>query len=271
MPEGLVPRHCSLIVTTYNAPSYLALVLRALGNQGYPEPSEVVVADDGSAEPAAELIGDLAEVVPCTLIHARHEDRGFRAGAARNHAVSKSSGDYLTFLDGDCIVRPNFLAGYARLAQSGYLTRGCRVLLSEGYTLRLLRDQELPPGDRSWLTRRLRGEVNRLLPLLHVPYRWFHKAHRWRGIKSCNLGLWRADFENVNGFDESYVGWGHEDHDLAVRLLRAGIQRKEGRSDVPVIHLWHKKGDRSANQENKKRLEGVLRADYTRAPVGLKR
>ena len=43
----------------------------------------------------------------------------------------------------------------------------------------------------------------------------------------CNLGLWRRDFEKVNGFDETYVGWGFEDHDLAVRLLRCGIKRKE--------------------------------------------
>ena len=116
--EGLMPRHCSIIVTTYNAPSSLALVLKSLGKQDYPKPYEVVVADDGSEQPTAELITELAEIMPYTLIHAWHEDRGFRAAAARNHAVSKSSGDYLIFLDGDCIVRPNFLSGHARLAQS---------------------------------------------------------------------------------------------------------------------------------------------------------
>ena len=87
----------------------------------------------------------------------------------------------------------------------------------------------------------------------------------------CNLGLWRRDFEKVNGFDETYVGWGFEDHDLAVRLLRCGIKRKEGRWYVPVSHLWHKKSDRSGKSQNRVRLQRVLSADYTWAPVGLRK
>ncbi len=269
--RDLEPQHLSIIVSTYNAPSYLALVLRALGKQDYPKPYEVVVADDGSEKPTAELIAELGELMPYTLIHAWHEDRGFRLAAARNHAVSKSSGDYLIFLDGDCIVRPDFLSRHTRLAQSGHVTTGCRVRLSEKYTIQLLRDQEFPPGDRGWLSHRLRGDVNRLLPLLHVPYFRYRKATRWRGIKGGNLGLWCRDFERVNGYDETYVGWGCEDYDLGVRLLRSGLRRKEGRSDVPAIHLWHEETDRSASSENKRRLERVLSADYTWSPVGLKK
>lgn len=266
-----MPRHCSIIVTTYNAPSSLALVLKALGKQDSPKPYEVVVADDGSEQPTAELITELAELMPYTLIHAWHEDRGFRAAAARNHAVSKSSGDYLIFLDGDCIVRPDFLSRHARLAQSGYMMRGSRLMLSESYTAQLLRRQELPPGERSWLRRRLSGEVESILPLLYLPYFRYHRATNFRGIKSCNLGLWRRDFEKVNGFDETYVGWGREDHDLAVRLLRCGIKRKEGQSDVLVAHLWHEKSDRTGTDQNCLRLQRVLSADYTWAPVGLKK
>ena len=266
-----MPQHCSIIVTTYNRPSYLALVLKSLGEQDYPKPYEVVVADDGSEQSTAEIITELAELTPYTLIHAWHEDRGFRAAAARNHAVSKSSGDYLIFLDGDCVVCPNFLSAHDRLAHSGYMVCGRRVKLNESYTAQLLRRRELPPGDRSWLRRRLSGEIHSVLPLLYFPYFRYQQATKWRGVMTCNLGLWRHDFEKVNGFDETYEGWGDEDHDLAVRLLRCGVRRKEGRSDVPVIHLWHKKSDRAAKSRNRGRLEQVISADYTWAPVGLKK
>ena len=38
-----------------------------------------------------------------------------------------------------------------------------------------------------------------------------------------NLGIWRSDFDRVGGFDETYRGWGYEDSDLVIRLLRAGV------------------------------------------------
>ena len=37
-----------------------------------------------------------------------------------------------------------------------------------------------------------------------------------------NVGIWRSDFERVNGYDENFEGWGCEDDDLRFRLRRAG-------------------------------------------------
>ena len=49
------------------------------------------------------------------------------------------------------------------------------------------------------------------------------KKKEWRGAKTCNLGVWRDDFNNINGLDESYIGWGREDSDFVVRLINSGI------------------------------------------------
>jgi predicted glycosyltransferase involved in capsule biosynthesis len=91
----------------------------------------------------------------------------------------------------------------------------------------------------------------------------------WRRIKSCNLAVWRSDLELVNGFDESFQGWGHEDSDLVVRLFNAGVMRKEGAFATEVYHLWHKENAR--NQESRNRNIVLQRAadKTTQAAVGL--
>lgn len=43
------------------------------------------------------------------------------------------------------------------------------------------------------------------------------------------MRAWRSDLDRVDGFDNSFVGWGWEDNDLVLRLMRAGVRRKAGR------------------------------------------
>ena len=64
------------------------------------------------------------------LEHVWHEDRGFRAAEIRNRAILAARGDYCIFLDGDCIVRPDFVATHRRLAEPGWFVTGNRILLS---------------------------------------------------------------------------------------------------------------------------------------------
>jgi predicted glycosyltransferase involved in capsule biosynthesis len=92
---------------------------------------------------------------------------------------------------------------------------------------------------------------------------------RWKGIKTCNLSVWRRDLVRVNGFDEQYQGWGLEDSDLVIRLLHAGVQHKSARFAAPVFHLWHREQDRRRLPDNQRRLEGLLRSHTVRADVGL--
>ena len=73
----------------------------------------------------------------------------------------------------------------------------------------------------------------------------------------------------MNGLDESYTGWGQEDSDLVVRLIRAGLVNKSARFSAPVLHLWHKENDRSHLEENKRRLQQVLNATHIRALKGV--
>ena len=269
----MTPQLISVIVTTYNRPDALRAVLASLAAQT-DTAFEVLVADDGSRAETAEAVTAEGVHFPVPLRHLWQEDDGFRAAAARNLAVAASCGDYLVFIDGDCILRPDFVAAHRSLAESGWFVAGNRVLLAEEFTASALKTplRDLHAGSRfTWLRRRFAGAINRWLPLCHFAgQRWRKRQpQRWQGARTCNLAMWRSDFDAINGFDEAFQGWGHEDADLAIRLLHAGVQRKDGRFATAVLHLWHRENDRSNLAENERRLAEILAADRRRAAVGI--
>ena len=266
--QGLI----SVIVTTYNREDALAAVLRALSRQTDRD-FEVLVADDGSGPATAATVEAWKARVGHRVEHVWHEDKGFRAGEIRNRAVLAARGDYIVFLDGDCIVRPDFVALHRQLAEAGAFVTGNRILLSQDLTSRVLRDGLEPEAWSvgQFIAERVRGGGNRLAALLHLPLGPLRRmrAKQWQGARSCNLAIWRRDLDTVDGFDADYAGWGKEDSDLIVRLINAGVVRKDGNFATGVIHLWHKEADRSALPENERKLAQLLAGHDVRAKHGL--
>jgi len=267
-----VPALISIIVSTYNREDALDLVLSALSRQqdrGF----EILVADDGSGSATAALVEGWRARVGVALRHVWQPDEGFRLAEIRNRAIRASAGDYLIFLDGDCLMRADFVATHRRLAEHGWFVTGNRVLLSQMLTASVLGEGLRPEcwSAPQWLRYRRNGEVNRLGPLFQLPLGPMRKlsSDRWRGARACNLALWRSDIDRIDGFDASFCGWGREDSDLMIRLLRAGIRRKDGRFATGVIHLWHPEADRSPLAANDARLDALLGSDRTRAQRGL--
>lgn len=238
----------SVIVSTYNRPDALAVVLAALGRQS-DQHFEIIIADDGSDKATREAVQRWQKKLPCPLQHRWQEDKGFRAARARNNASSASSGEYLVFLDGDCIPRHRFIADHRAIAQAGWFVRGSRILLSQSFTRQVL-SQSLPIGSWPWwrcLLARGHGHMRRVAPLLRpaLPYVAYSKATSWYGAKTCNLAVFRNDFIAINGFDESYTGWGFEDSDLVTRLFDYGVRRKEAFNRAVVFHLYHSMHDKA--------------------------
>jgi len=267
-----VPNLISVIVTTYERADALDAVLRSLARQS-DRRFEVVVADDGSGPDTAALIECWKPKLGVPLARVWQKHDGFRAAEIRNRALLSAHGDYCVFLDGDCIVRPDFIAMHRRLAEAGWFVTGNRVLLSETLTTAVLRDGLQPENwtVADWIARRAQGGVNRLAALFHLPLGPLRKreAGKWEGARSCNLAVWRRDLDAVDGFDASFQGWGREDSDLLVRLLHAGVKRKDGRFATGVVHLWHAPADRTQLNTNDARLDVVLRCGRTRADRGL--
>lgn len=262
----------SVIVTTYNRPDALRAVLSGLAAQDVRR-FEVIVADDGSRDDTREVVDDMRGRTTVPIQHVWQDDRGFRAGAARNRAYERASGEYLLFLDGDCIPRTDFIAQHRKLAEYGWMVAGNRVLLSEAFTRTAL-TENLPLHAwkmSDWHAAKRRGDINRTLPLTSLPLGPLRKvaAHRWQRVRTCNLGVWATDFAKVRGFDETFEGWGFEDSDLAVRLLNAGVRRKEGAFATGVLHLWHRENDRRHEGRNWELLQLRIRSGETRPVQGL--
>lgn len=262
----------SVIVSTCNREDALDAVLRSLSQQS-DDNFEVIVADDGSGPATASLIESWKRQFGHPLLHIWHERNGFRLAEIRNRAILASSGRYCIFLDGDCLARRDFVAIHRRLAEPGWFVTGNRALLSKELTGTVLRAQL---AAESWslfdfLRERLRGGLNRIVSILHLPLGPLRKLRRneWRHAIGCNLAIWRADLNRVDGFDADYVGWGREDSDLLVRLLQTGIRRKDGRFATAVLHLWHPPADRGALADNDRKLDEVREAGQVKARKGL--
>jgi glycosyltransferase involved in cell wall biosynthesis len=262
----------SVIVSTYNRPDALAATLRSLGRQT-DRNFEIVVADDGSGPDTRDTVNASMPNVGGPLKHVWQEDRGFRLAEIRNRAIVASDGDYLVFLDGDCIARPDFVAAHRALAETGFFVGGNRVLLSHALTDEILANGLEPErwSLADWVRPRARGDINRLLPLLNLPLGPLRKrlAAEWEGVRGGNFAFHRADLERVDGFETSFTGWGLEDSDIVIRMLRAGIRRKDGRFATGVLHLWHPEADRSRLPANQARLDELVRSDRVRAMSGL--
>lgn len=261
----------SVIVSTYNREDALDAVLRSLSRQTDRQ-FEVVVANDGS-EAATTRVVESWSHMPVALKHVRHEDRGFRLAEIRNRAILASAGSYCIFLDGDCLVRADFVAAHRRLAEPGCFVTGNRVQLSEELSRRILAQRLEAETWRAgyWAAQRVRGDVNRFLPLLRLPLGPLRKrvGRRWHGAQGCNMALFRSDIERVDGFDAAFSGWGREDSDMFVRLIRDGVLRKDGRLATTVLHLWHPENDRSKLPANQEKLDLLLRSERARASRGL--
>lgn len=247
------PRSISVVVTTYNWPFALRAVLKGLLSQT-DQDFEIIIADDGSKQETKFLIESMQKKTNIPIQHIWQKDQGFRAARIRNKAIIASASDYIIFLDGDCIPRPNFIAAHRNLAEPSFFVSGNRILLTRDFTVDILSSDE-PIQCWSffkWVQTWLKGQCNQAISLISFPLGFIRKLKpsRWKSVKGCNLGVWKSDLYRINGWDENFIGWGYEDSELAIRLISSGVKRKEGRFCVPVFHLWHPQTERKHESEN---------------------
>jgi glycosyltransferase involved in cell wall biosynthesis len=269
------PLRSSVIITTYNRPDALRVVLLSLARQSV-QNFEVLVADDGSVPATAQVLAELALHYPLPLRHVWQADKGFRAARARNGAAMAARSDHLIFLDGDCVCPPQFVQRHRELlAAAGPMSfvNGSRVLLTPAATQAVIEGRWHLQAFAFWrlLYWRLLGRSNKLpldAPWLPLRQR-LQTDFEWKRIRSCNFSLSKALFTQVNGFDESFEGWGHEDADLVLRLHHADGIRVNGFWATEVWHLWHPERSRGQESQNYQRVMERQHSGQIKASVGL--
>lgn len=239
-PDGL-----SIVISTYEWPEALDAVLYGLSQQS-DDRFDVVIADDGSGPETADVVGRWLEVFGERLVHVWQPDDGSRVAIARNRGALAARGDYLVFLDGDCIPRRHFVRVFRASTHPGWFAAGWRLQLSPSLTERILTDDA--DAHRwslaRWLAPRTRREVTGLRALTPRDRRRvgrgelpeYHPHNRAYGFL---MGVKRSDFELVDGFDTRFVGWADEDVDLVTRLRRLGLRCGHAGPQATVLHLWH--------------------------------
>jgi len=84
------------------------------------------------------------------------------------------------------------------------------------------------------------------------------------------MGFFKEDLVAVNGFNQEFTGWGREDSELAARLYRYGLKRRENPFRAVCYHLWHPENSRTWLARNDELLEKTLQAKEFYCTRGIK-
>lgn len=230
----------ALIITTYNWPKALELVLMSVKNQKI-FPTEVIIADDGSKKETKKLIEKFQKDFPIPLKHIWHEDNGFRRSAILNLAISNTNADYIIQLDGDCIIHKNFVGDHLNAIETSTYLFGSRVSIQESFLAALYKNKVVT---FSYLSKGIKKRNRNIyLPLLGaLLYKKNNELSR--KLRGCNLSYWKLDFININGYNEDMTGWGREDSELVIRMINNGVQGKRLKFRSIVYHIWHKESSK---------------------------
>ena len=269
----------SVIIAVYNHFEWLRLILDALRMQTNKD-FEVIIADDGSnAETVASIKDYIARHPEITIRHSWQEDEGWRKDKSLNKAVRTAKGEYLIFVDGDCIPHPKFVEDHLRLRRPRTVVGGRRVDMSPELSKMVENWPELPKNYFSKARQAILQNMLHTSPALsmsqlrrtiRLPFLFGRPmGTRPQGFLGCNMGMYKKDLEMLNGFDEDYVNPGTgEDTDLEVRVRNAGMKCLCAPRYALMLHRCHKRLPLDS-EENKRILERNKACHATRIRNGL--
>jgi GT2 family glycosyltransferase len=199
----MIPGKFSIIVPVFNSGRHLkpALDSMMLAVAKYGN-AELIVLDNGSTDGSYELLErDYKKIRICSV-------PGLTIATLRNHGSQLADGEYLSFIDSDCVMASDYFNQALNVFSSVEAdATGSMVAL---------------PDTANWIERS------------------WHALHERKGdgyinyLNSGNLVIRSAAFAQVGGFDTSLVTG--EDADLGDRLRKAGFKIYECHS-VRAIHL----------------------------------
>lgn len=244
----------SLIIAVYKDIQALDLIIQAMRTQTYKN-FEVVVAEDGNSP---EMKSYLASIIDLEIKHTFQEDLGIRKTRSLNNGILASSGEYLIFIDGDCVPYSTFIEGHVALADEGYILSGRRINLGPEYS-KSLREHTVSPYtlEKTFVWRfpfiakdSEEGHTENgfyVNPSGFLYRKLIGKRKSSTSLLGCNYSCYRKDMFAINGYDEGYgetaVG---DDTDLEWRFKGIGLKIKAVKFVANLFHLYHSRKFREA-------------------------
>lgn len=234
----------SVIISTYNQPEWLRLVLHSYSLQTASD-FEIIIADDGSDERTKVVIKEFTEQSNLNVIHVWQEDNGFQKTKILNKAIVASNSDYLIFTDGDCIARKDFVETHLNLRRKKCALSGGYFKLNEsiskGITTEDISQQNC--FDKDWLISKGQSKSFKLNKLTKSKT----KAKLLNALTptkatfdGMNVSCFKEDILAVNGFDER-MQYGAEDREVGERMMNNGIKFLQVRYSTICVHLFHQR------------------------------
>jgi len=239
----------SVIIAVYKDVKALSLIIEALKQQTYKN-FEVIIAEDNNAKEIKEFVSSIHGL---EVKHTVQEDMGIRKTRSLNNGILESKGEYLIFLDGDCIPYTTFVEAHKKLAENGYVISGRRCNLGPKYS-KALRENKMNSLklEKTFLLRfpfilrdaiEKHAEAGFYFPPDGFIYKnLLKKRASSTSLLGCNYSCFRKDLIAVNGYDEGFgetaVG---SDTDLEWRFKAAGLKMKSAKNVANVFHLYHRR------------------------------
>ena len=204
----------SIIVPVYNRPDEVDELLQSLTEQTLKD-MEVIIVEDGSSQPCENIVHRYAGKLQ--LRYYTKENSG--PGQTRNFGAEHSQGEYLIFLDSDCVLPPDILKEIdEELKQKDCDAWGGPDRAHESFTNV---QKAISYSMTSFLTTGgIRGGKKQM-------DRKFYP-------RSFNMGIRRSLYRQLGGFSSMRFG---EDIDLSLRIYKSGATCRL----FPEAWVWHKR------------------------------
>jgi len=234
----------SVIISTYNQPKWLALVLHSYSMQTIAN-FEIIIADDGSDERTKTVVDEFSAQTELKIIHVWQEDNGFQKTKILNKAIVASNSGYLIFTDGDCIARQDFVETHLNLRKANCALSGgyfkLTELVSNKISEAIINQQKC--FDKDWLIQQGQSKNFKFSKLTKSK----QKANLLNTLTptkatfdGMNVSCCKKDILAVNGFDER-MQYGAEDREVGERMMNNGIRFLQVRYSTICVHLHHER------------------------------